>query len=562
MAWWDYGIKGKDNDIMMKSGSVSQPLTGFDNLNGFISVGSIVLHETETPYTQLMLTTGQGTQIYLKMYPTKTTGAQLYFPTETGTVYSYTNTIVLKKGSSSLELSGGSPLGNRVLGGSGSIYDCQYRTYGASGLFDGQKIRSLFHAYPRSKGSGGGTQQVAIITSSAGIDFYIVGFACVTDYGGNTYTYNCPAAFIGRLPASALNNLFWFDPDADAIAPSEYAQMQGSGITSERPVDYDYSGDDVDFPDLPTGASAVGIGRMKLYHPTAAQLNTILDVIWTDPTPDPSWDVLDKLVENFTKWLYKPEKWLVSLMLMPLNVTGTNEKVYLGKYDTLTTSPAISSQWQIVDCGSLSVPLKSNSAFDFSPYVKAMIFLPYVGFRPINVNEIMGGTIYVKYYVDMFTGSTLCMVKIANQNSNTSVLYSYECNVAQQVPITSDNYNQVINSLISASLSLASKNIGAAAAQGANAISGMFSPDVETSGKLNPNTGALGSEVPYVILHFPVQSVPTGFVNQNGYPSSVNTKLSNLSGYTEVEKIHLEIPGATQSELDEIVKMLHEGVIL
>ena len=561
MSWWDYGIKGRDNDVMLKSGGVSQPISGFDNISGYISCGSIVLHESTDAYPQLLITTGQGTQIYINLQAVKNP-ATLYFPDDTGHVYKYNNSLMLKKGSTSLTFTGGSPIGNSVLAGANSIYDAMYRTYGAAGLFDGQRIRSAAYAYPRSKSSGGATQQIGMISSSAGLDFYIVGFPCIADYAGNDYTFTAPAAFIGRIPASALNNLFWFDPDSDAVSPAEYAQMVGNGETPDRPVDYNYTGTDMDFPSLPSGASAIGFGRMKIYHPTTSQLNQILDVIWTDPTPDPSWDVLDKLVENFTKWLYKPEKYLVSLMLMPINVSGTNEKVYLGKYDTQATSPAISGQWQIVDCGTLDIPLKSNSAFDFSPHVKTMIYLPYVGFRSINVNEIMGGTIAIKYYVDMFTGSALCFVKISNSNSNNSVLYTYECNVAQQIPITSDNYNNVINSLISASMSLVSQNYGAAAAYGTNAISGLMSPDIQTSGKLNPNTGALGSEVPYIVLHFPVQSVPSGFANQNGYPSSINVMLGNLNGYTEVEKIHLDIPGATQAELDEIYSMLKSGVVL
>lgn len=558
MAWYSHGIAGKNGDMMLyASKGITEPTSGFYNLTGGRMVGSCAVTEQEQHDT-LLCTTASGTQIYLRVKRYTSSGVQMYNPTETVTTASYYSSVYLKKGDRELQFGSDTWSFAEVIAGENSIYNCGVRRYSNGGYVNGRVVTPNI-AYPLSGASGGGTQQIAMTVDAVGAHFWEVGFHCITTGGTE---FSAPCKEIGRIPVSALTNPLWFDEGQDGIGDVDYYNgLQGVG-GGDFPVDYEYNGDNIDFPDLPSGASAIAFGRMKLYHPTAAQLNTILDVIWTDPTPDPSWDVLDKLVENFTKWLYKPEKYLVSLMLMPINITGSNEKVYLGKYDTMTTSPAITSQWQVVDCGSLTIPLKSNTAFDFAPYVKTMIYLPYVGFRPINVNEIMGGTIYIKYYVDMFTGSSLCFVKIANQNSNTSVLYTYECNIAQQIPITGDNYNNVINSLISASLSLASKNMGAAAAQGASAISGMFAPDVETSGKLNPNTGALGNEKPYVVIHFPVQSLSTGFVNQNGYPSTVNTQLSNLSGYTEVEKIHLEIPGATQDELDEIQKLLADGVIL
>ena len=561
MAWWDFGIAGKNGNGIVASGGVEYPVTGQASLVHYINVGSVALPlaaEQGQVFPSLSVTACSGTQVFIEstlMFYTDNDYVGL--PTENVRSAQYGFRLRLHKNGTDLNVSNTFIGGyhSTVIAGTDSIYNYNYRkTFG--------NINTYGRAFPRAKEAGANVNQVAITTDASGIHFYVVGYPVKVidpDTMEEVIIQN-PCMPIGSIPTSVLTNPFWFDQDQDGLSEGDYYNEQAG--TGGRPTDYEYEGDDVDFPDLPSGASAIGIGRMKLYHPTAAQLNTILDVIWTDPTPDPSWDVLDKLVENFTKWLYKPEKWLVSLMLMPINVSGTNAKVYLGKYDTLTTSPAISNQWQEVDCGSLQVPLKSGSAFDFAPYVKSMIYLPYVGFRPINANEIMGGTIYIKYYIDMFTGSGLCMIKIANENSNTSVLYSYECNIAQQIPITSDNYNQVINSLISASLSMASNNMGAAAANGANAISGLFSPDVQTSGIENPNTGALGSEVPYVVLHFPVQASPQGFVNQNGYPASTNMMLGALSGYTEVEKIHLHIPGATEEELRMIEDALKAGVIL
>ena len=553
--WWDFGIRGRDSEYMVASGALTQ---GGYNLSSFVSAGSVSLEPNPIngrTYTRLLLSTSSGTQIYCDLtasYEHQT----LYLPyEENAPIWNFTHQIRIRKNGTDFQVdapSGGQY--SKIVAGGSNIYEYIYRA--GNGY-----ITNALSCYPIGGRGGGATNQIAMVSNNNGVYFYAVGYP----YPDDPVNWNHPASLLGYIPASILNNRAWFDPESDGIDEETYKQIIGTGETPDRPVDYDYAGDDIDFPSLPSGASMIGFGRMNIFHPTSAQLASALDILWSDSDET----TLETIIESCKKWWYKPEQYCVSLMLMPVNVSGTNTKIYFGKYDTLTTAPAIANQWQSVDCGSLQIPLKSNSAFDFSPYVKAMIFLPYVGFRPINVNEIMGGTVYVKYYVDMFTGTALCMVKVSNSNSNTSVLYSYECNIAQQIPITSENYNQVINSLISASISIGTAvaapnpfSVSTAVEKGAGAIGGIGSPDIQTSGKLNPNTGALGNAKPYIVLHFPVQSVSTGFVNQNGYPSSVNVRLGNLSGYTEVEKIHLNIPGATNEELNEIQRMLYEGVVL
>lgn len=557
MSWWDRGIADKNGRGLIPSGGISYPDGVHHNVDGFISAFSVALSGDPIEgreYEHLLCTTKAGTQVFIVTRASLQRNVEVYLPTETVNIWNWGYLIRLKKSGTSLDLGGfSSGYDGSLIAGEGSIYNFNYRR--GNGYFN-----NPLGCFPRNKASAGATNQFAIICSDTGISFYVVGFSVAI---GDTL-FSAPARHMGTLNANTLNNRFWFDPEEDGIDPTTFHEIEDDIPPGPpRPIDYDYTGDDIPFPGLPGGASAIGFGRLNIFHPTASALAQALEILWDDPADDPSiTDLLDKIMNAALKWWYKPEKYCVGLMLMPINVSGDQKKIFFGKYDTLALAPAISGQWQIVDCGSLSVPLKSGTSFDFSPHVKAMIYLPYIGFRPINVNEIMGGVIQIKYYVDMFTGAAVCFIRIANQNSNTSVLYEYECNVAQQIPIVSENYNQVISNLLSASLSLAMGNMGSAANMAVNAAAGLGSPDVQTSGKHNPNTGALGSEKPYVVLHFPVQSVPTGFVNQFGYPSNVSMMLDNLNGYAEIEKIHLNIPGATENELKIIEDALYNGVIL
>lgn len=561
MAWWQYGIKGR-TDSIVKSGSINEPITGIKNLVSFNSSGSYSLNpnpDASAEYPILLCTTEGGTQVFLVLKPTLVTGQTAYFPNETVNIWDYYGHIRLRRNGTTWETTAGNTgNGFKIIAGNASIYEYCYRCIGPAGLYDDAgKVWNPGFAYPRSK-SGGTSGQIGCINTNDGIDFYAVGFSCVTH---SDFVYNAPCFFVGRIPASILDNLFWFDPNVDALSEDGFNQIISGGggiVPGDRPIDYDYEGDDIDFPDLPTGASAIGFGRMKIYKPNASQLANALDILWSDSTES----TLETIIESCKKWWYKPEQYCVSLNLMPLDVNGTAARIYFGKYNTQTDAAAIDSQYVIVDCGTITVPLKSGSCFDYGEYVNCMLYLPYVGFRQINTNEVMGGDIAIKYYVDMFTGVSLCMVKVSNSNSNSGIMYSYECNIAQQIPITSENYNTVINSMIATSLSVVSQNYGAAAANWAQVGASMGSPSLQTSGKLNSNAGALGYNKPYLVLHFPVQSLPNGFESQEGFPTSVNIQLSNLTGYVEVEKIHLDISGAYDEDLTEIDRLLKEGVIL
>lgn len=559
MPWYGNGLQGRDGSLYLNSDGIVEISPTFYSLNGGQIIGSVAITEQDR-HKSLLITVPSGTQIYLNVGRYLNTGQQLYNPSEVVTTASYMTGVTLHhKDGTDLNLDVDGFSFAEVIAGENNIYDCACRRYSNGGWIDGKCVTPAL-AFPKTGRSGGGTQQIAMTSDSYGLHFWKVAFPCTTI--SNT-EYPAFIQEVGRIPKLYLEMPYWFDQGSDGVTDEQKANALGSGGIpgGDRPTDFNYSGTDVDFPSLPTGASALGFGAMSIFHPTSTQLKSALEIIWSMVDLSSLTDLFETIRDAVVKLIYKPEQYCVSLMLMPIDVSGTNQKIFFGKYDTGVTAPAISNQWQVVDCGSVTVPLKSASAFDFSPYVKTMIYLPYVGFRAINVNEIMGGTIYVKYYVDMFTGSALCFVKVANSNSNTSVLYTYECNVAQQVPITASIYGNIIGTLIGASTAIVSGNMGAVATAIGSGINNM-SPDVQISGQLNANTGALGNEKPYIALHFPVQNLPNGFVDQNGYPSNINVRLSTLSGYTEIDKIHLSVPGATSEDLDEISKLLNEGVIL
>ena len=85
---------------------------------------------------------------------------------------------------------------------------------------------------------------------------------------------------------------------------------------------------------------------------------------------------------------------------------------------------------------------------------------------------------------------------------------------------------------------------------------------VQMGSSVEGSSGMIGMQYPYIVIESPRGCLPN---NQNaimGYPSFMTATLGSLSGYTEVDTIHLEGIPCTESELVEIEQLLKGGVVL
>ena len=82
------------------------------------------------------------------------------------------------------------------------------------------------------------------------------------------------------------------------------------------------------------------------------------------------------------------------------------------------------------------------------------------------------------------------------------------------------------------------------------------------SGGFSANAGAMGIKVPYLILERPQTKVAPDFTTLTGYPTNASGPLGSFSGQVKVTHVHIEGVSATESELQEIDKLLKSGVIV
>ena len=372
--------------------------------------------------------------------------------------------------------------------------------------------------------------------------------------------------WLADIPFTVLNNTDYFNPETDKGNPKPPPGDPSWNTDNSRKGGgkgnyYNYPSNDIGFPELPS-VSAIDTGFLTMYAPTTAQLQNLVNYLWTS-----DWiDTVKKMIAN-------PMDAIISLNLIPYDpgvIAASTCKV--GAIDTEISMNKVSNQYRILDCGNVSVPEHWGNALDYNN-VAISIYLPFVGIRSLDTNLIMDSTIALKYYVDMLTGSAVAMLEVTKANTSKSVYYTFECNLNYQVPITGANYAETMKALIGAAASGVTAGVSApknaAAALGATAsmvgsafMAGSGAHHYESSGTLSANTGMMGQYTPYIIVELPIQSLPSDFKKNKGYTSNITAKLGSLTGYTEATYFHLDGVPATDQEKNLIDSALRSGVIL
>lgn len=316
--------------------------------------------------------------------------------------------------------------------------------------------------------------------------------------------------------------------------------------------DFDNTSTPIEIPGLPT-VSAASTGFISLFNPTLSQLNELASYLWSDLFE----------IDGWKKLFADPMDAILGLSILPVPIpTSGPKEVKVGNIGTGISLNVASTQFVEVECGSINVNEYWGAYLDYSPYTQCQIYLPYVGTRPISIDEIMGKTVNVKYHVDILTGACCCFIKCGD-----SILYTFNGQCSIPIPINSANYTSVINGIISVAASVGSMIAtgGASAPLAiphlASTVANQMKPNIEKSGAISGSGAVLNIQTPYLILTRPRQALPKDQNTFTGYPSFVTVTLGELSGYTEVYNIHLENIPATADEISEIENLLKGGVI-
>ena len=338
--------------------------------------------------------------------------------------------------------------------------------------------------------------------------------------------------------------------------------------------DGDIGGDTNPDDGLPT-ISALDSGLLTAYNPTVADLQSLGRFLWSD-----GFDV-----STFKKLFNDPFDTLLGLSVVPVNPnTSGTKNIMFGNMDSGVSAPVVSNQWVSKDMGSVTLNEVWHGALDYAPSTGVTIYLPFIGMRQLNVNDVMGSSLHLIYKFDVLTGACIAQIYVnhssqGNKNggfswtTNQGLVYEFIGQCAENIPLASQDFTNTIRAAIggvsvaagaAASVATGNPALGMAALTVGMANSGMqaSTPTVERGGHLSGSASIMGYGQPFLIVERPHQCKPERYYALRGVPSQVYTsKLSKCTGFTQITaNNNLHIAGASDSELAELQNLLVAGV--
>ena len=287
-------------------------------------------------------------------------------------------------------------------------------------------------------------------------------------------------------------------------------------------------------------------------------------------------------------FLYNDQsEYIVSLRAYPFWMANF---FYLGEYKEISIGPFKASDTGVqgkelqkntkpVLIATYHVYRKYNNFMDFYPYTKITAYIPYVGFRDLRVNEIMGKTINFYAQVDFDNGLMTIWLEC-----NDIMIDSWETTVGIDINLNRTNGTNWARNMYlwgikavtgTGSLSVGAETKGAdygkAVKTGGDVGTGYISANQHhvTRGGFSSGINNLYNptsiyliyerEVPSETIDYITFSYPSLY----GLPLNKCGFLASYHGFTKVGNIHLEnFTDALDTETSQIESLLRSGVIL
>lgn len=301
--------------------------------------------------------------------------------------------------------------------------------------------------------------------------------------------------------------------------------------------------------------SATGSALYSIYNPSISEINAFGAWLWSS-----------SFVDQLLKLFNDPMQAIIGLhkvFATPV-ISGTGS-IKVGYLDSGVTANLVSDQYTTIDCGTVALNETFNNIFDYSPYTKVSLYLPFIGIVNLDAGEVMRGSINVKYSVDVISGACLAEVRITRDGGG-GVLYTFTGDCKVTYPISSGSYMGIVASLASIAGGVASTiaSGGAALPMVAGAVGGAMNAhtQVQHSGSISGNAGAMGCKIPYLIITRPQTNVARNADHMQGKGANNYRTLSSCNGFVKISDVHLSGIVATESELSEISALLKGGVLV
>lgn len=388
------------------------------------------------------------------------------------------------------------------------------------------------------------------------------------------YAWGIP--FTTDYNAARTNNV---DDFPDNVTPGVPSNPSGGGDG-----DGDNFSDDIPFPPKPFSPSSLG-GYLSLIQ-SPAELETLTGVLWKPVIKDLS-DALkvyfntDNLTNSVLSIMFFP----LDLGAMPLDQIHSDTIRIAWSTDDISADIMGNKVSHAIDAGAYTVKEYYGSFLDYAPYTTADIWLPYIGYKPLDIDAVMGKTLSVKYFVDFIDGLATAVIFADGQPINTytgqlgiDLAVTGRDNAAKlrqtvdAVMTAATGINKSVSGVMSGAAQATAGNVGgalgAASGVGGNLAGGVAS--LAQAGFQQASTVIYGTAGGENWLSMPqrchikftrtVAASPASYIDEMGYPTTYTAPTKNFTGFLKCASVFGDFDGVPADEADEIVAALSNGV--
>ena len=332
------------------------------------------------------------------------------------------------------------------------------------------------------------------------------------------------------------------------------------------------TGDDLESSDIPNPVITGSGAGCNVWLLDSGNLRSIFNDLYDD-----TQTTIDAIEKGVWLWGNNPIDFIIRIYYVPFDVSNfydtITDRVWLGHYDTgrdYTKAKETKSAGQRIVLVNQTI---DNVYGDFRDidFFKYELFLPYVGFVPLDPAVYVGHTLKVEMAFNVMTHDIryyLFVDGVLTDRVDGSVGYDIPLLGTDMVNKANNSINGIINTAkggLETGVGIATGNIamiGKGSLEGFDGVrSALQYPKEIIRGDISSSMNIYDINYVYLKITEKQSIYPPEITQIYNFPSYVAGPLSQLSGYCEITNIQLK-SNCTESEYNEILNLLEGGVIL
>lgn len=292
-------------------------------------------------------------------------------------------------------------------------------------------------------------------------------------------------------------------------------------------------------------------GMVRTWYTGSDEMDTVNSVLWQDSV----LDILTQMFRNSPLDCVLRFSELYAQPVEEINYTDVGN-IVLGKVDCGDDSASniISNRYIEMELGQTQIPRYFYDFRDYAPYTSMMIYLPFVQWTNLNINDFVGHDLKLTATVNIITGDLVYHVLSVDDNGERE-LYTLTGNCSNTLPMSANDRASIVSGIIGTLSSLAVGNVF-------GAIGGIANINEKTigTGSITGNVGGMCNKVPYIVVTRPCTYDDVDMSKQVGDTTNVVCSLGAVTGYVRCKEIHIDSIVAPDEIKEYITELCKSGV--